>query len=146
MESTSTKATLDKLRQIFSCFGIPEVLVSDNGPQFLSSKFQKFCVLNGIKHSRTSQHHLQSNGQVERFVDIFKRELIKAKGEDRLEDILCKFLFTYRSTPNLATVGEVTPAEAMFESKIRIPLDNLKSNFTTTIKRKIRMELSMKYE
>ncbi|KAK4468997.1 hypothetical protein MN116_000139 [Schistosoma mekongi] len=140
MGSTSTKATLNKLRQIFSCFGIPEVLVSDNGPQFLSSEFQKFCVLNSIKHIRTPPYHPRSNGQVERFVDTFKRALIKAQGEGGLEEILYKFLFTYRSTPNLETVGKISPAEAMFGRKIRMSLDSLKPNSATTIKRNTKME------
>ncbi|CAH8550397.1 unnamed protein product, partial [Schistosoma turkestanicum] len=59
----------------------------------------------------------------------------------RLEEILYKFLFAYRSTPNRETVGEVSPAEAMLRRKIRTPLDSLKPNFEMTIERNSRMEM-----
>ena len=36
---TTTKKTLDVLRNMFACYGLPEQIVSDNGPQFVSKKF-----------------------------------------------------------------------------------------------------------
>ena len=41
------------LRDIFSRHRLPEILVSDNGSQFTSREFEKFCANNGILH-RTS--------------------------------------------------------------------------------------------
>ena len=35
MAETTTTKTIDVLRDVFSRFGLPEVLVSDNGPQFV---------------------------------------------------------------------------------------------------------------
>ena len=42
--------TIQRLRQLFAQFGIPESIVSDNGPQFTAAEFQEFCRLNGIRH------------------------------------------------------------------------------------------------
>ena len=36
MHSTTANNTIDALRSLFACFGFPEQVVSDNGPQFVS--------------------------------------------------------------------------------------------------------------
>ena len=43
MKSTTTSKVLDLLRFIFARYGLPEQLVSDNGPQFTSAEFNEFC-------------------------------------------------------------------------------------------------------
>ena len=48
--TTTTAGTITALRDIFSRHGLPEILVSDNGSQFTSIEFEKFCVNNGIVH------------------------------------------------------------------------------------------------
>ena len=55
MQSTTAENTVEKLRSIFANKGLPEVLVSDNGPQFVSGVFNDFMVQNGLNIS--SQHH-----------------------------------------------------------------------------------------
>ena len=54
MASTTSKKTIDILRYVFAQYGLPDQLVSDNGPQFTSDEFQQFLCLNGIKHSYCS--------------------------------------------------------------------------------------------
>ena len=71
MDRTTTTATVNQLRKLFAQFGMPELLVSDNGTQFTSARFSDFCSRNGIKHMRSPAYHPQSNGQAERFVDTF---------------------------------------------------------------------------
>ena len=53
MSTTSAKATVTTLRDIFSRHGLPEIIVSDNGPQFIATEFEQFCTSNGTLH-RTS--------------------------------------------------------------------------------------------
>ena len=67
MASTSTTKTITYLRQLFATHGIPEQLVSDNGPQFTSEEFAKFMKRNSIKHIRCAPYHPSSNGLVELF-------------------------------------------------------------------------------
>ena len=69
---TTTSNTIECLRETFARFGVPEELVSDNGTQFTSAVFKKFCLKIGIKHLTTAPYHPQSNGQAERFVDTLK--------------------------------------------------------------------------
>ena len=48
MNSTTATATIQVLRTTFACYGLPESIVTDNGPQFTASEFAQFCELNGI--------------------------------------------------------------------------------------------------
>eukprot|EP00795_Rhopilema_esculentum_P012576 gene12576-3275_t len=61
MSSTTSGATIDKLRYIFASYGLPEELVSDNGPQFVSEDFEMFLKRNGIKHTLIPPYHPASN-------------------------------------------------------------------------------------
>ncbi|XP_039396208.1 uncharacterized protein K02A2.6-like, partial [Mauremys reevesii] len=72
MQSTSAESTIQKLRGLFSHFGLPEQLVSDNGPQFVSQAFQNFMKANGIHHITSAPYHLSTNGLAERFVQTMK--------------------------------------------------------------------------
>jgi hypothetical protein len=56
---------MDAMRRSFSCHGLPQRLVSDNGPQFTAHEFQEFMRVNGIKHQLTPPYHPSSNGQAE---------------------------------------------------------------------------------
>ena len=56
-------------------FGLPELLVSDNGPQFTAEEFGTFLAANGVKHSRSAPYHPATNGLAERFVQSLKQAL-----------------------------------------------------------------------
>ena len=68
----SSKRTIHCLRSLFARYGLPDQLVSDNGPQFVSHFFKQFTCNNGMKHIRTSSRHPASNMAVEQFVRTFK--------------------------------------------------------------------------
>lgn len=53
MKSTTVEKTIETLRFIFAQHGLPEQLVTDNGPQFTLSKFGMFLKGNRIKHILT---------------------------------------------------------------------------------------------
>ncbi|KAJ8938823.1 hypothetical protein NQ314_011313 [Rhamnusium bicolor] len=46
---------------VFSRFGYPSVVISDNGPQFLSSHWNHFCTKHNIRHLTTAIYHQRSN-------------------------------------------------------------------------------------
>ena len=68
MSSTTSFKTIEALRSLFAKYGLPEQLVSDNGPQFTSEEFADFMKVNGIKHIRSAPYHPSTNGLAERFV------------------------------------------------------------------------------
>ncbi|XP_055306782.1 uncharacterized protein K02A2.6-like, partial [Sitodiplosis mosellana] len=65
--------TISKLRDLFSRYGIPDRIVSDNGTQLTSSEFNDFTTRNNIKHTFTSPGHPATNGQAENFVKTLKK-------------------------------------------------------------------------
>ena len=68
MTSTTAAKTIGVLRHLFLSHGLPEQVVSDNGPQFISEDFSTFMKSNAIKHIRCAPYHPSSNGAAERFV------------------------------------------------------------------------------
>ncbi|XP_052566467.1 uncharacterized protein K02A2.6-like [Culex pipiens pallens] len=115
----TAKTTIKLLTQSFATFGIPEVIVSDNGTQFTGHEFKEFCTKLGIRHLRTAPFHPQSNGSAERFVDTLKRSLRKIRaGGETLEEALQTLLQVYRSTPTSDLDGK-SPAEVMFGRPVR---------------------------
>jgi len=125
MGSTTSEKTIAILRNFIADFGLPEEIVSDNGPQFTSEEFKCFMTQNGIRHTRTPPYHPASNGAAERAVQTLKRALEKAsmspKSAQRpLPHVLANFLFTYRNTPHSLT-GK-TPAELFLK---RLPRTRL---------------------
>ncbi|KAI5086647.1 hypothetical protein C0J45_23302, partial [Silurus meridionalis] len=57
MKSTSAEKTIKKLGEMFSRFGSPVQLVSDNGPQFTSHEMATFLQANGVQHITSSPYH-----------------------------------------------------------------------------------------
>ena len=98
----TTATTIEKLQLSFSTFGLPQVLVSDNGPAFSSTEFQEYMKLNGINHVKTVPYHPASNGLAERAVKTFKSAL-KKLNTGSLQSRVNDFLFKYRITPQTTT-------------------------------------------
>ncbi|UYV67307.1 K02A2.6-like [Cordylochernes scorpioides] len=86
----------NKLRETFARFGIPETMMSDNGPPFRSEIMTEFCIRWGIKQLFSSPHLHRSNGLAERNIQTIKNQLIKCRdeGSDPYLAILA-----YRNTP-----------------------------------------------
>ena len=107
MASTTAEATIKHLRQIFATYGLPRqiAIVSDNGPQFVATSFQKFCVSRRIQHIRTAPYSPRSNGKAERLVQTFKNAIEKKDPHTNTEiqEAVIDFLAMYRSTPQSIT-------------------------------------------
>lgn len=123
MATTTTQVTVSKLREHISRFGNMEKLVSDNGPQFQSAEFAAFCGAEDIEHIRTAPYMPMSNGLAERFVDTFKRSMIKASKIDNTA--IQEFLRIYRATPNGRAPFGLSPAELVFGRRMRIPISSV---------------------
>jgi len=77
---------------IFVRHGIPDVIVSDNGPQYSSHEFGEIVKTLNVKHITSSPHHPQGNGEAERVVKTAKR-LLNGNSDPNLA------LLAYRLTP-----------------------------------------------
>ncbi len=61
--------------RVFRYYGIPEDIVSDRGPQFISRVWKAFFSILGVTVSLTSGYHPQSNGQTQRKIQEVRRVL-----------------------------------------------------------------------
>lgn len=131
MASTTTEKTLEMLR-MFAQYGLPDQIVSDNGPQFSSSEFASFMKNNGVKHIRVAPYHLASNGAAERFVQTFKQSMKASKNDLRsLKDRLYRFQLQYLNIPNSAT--GVTPAELFMRRPLKTRLNLLRPHLQSKV-------------
>ena len=70
----NSTTTIEKSRYCFATHGLPNLLVSDNGPCFTSLELAEFIRKNGIKHNLVSPYHQSSYGQAESSVKIDKMD------------------------------------------------------------------------
>ena len=79
VHSTSHVAMIPKFDKIFSEFGIPRQLKSDNGPPFKGYNLKKIAKYLGFHHRRITPLYPQSNGLVEKFNTGLEKVLHTAK-------------------------------------------------------------------
>lgn len=115
---------LDKMKNIFSIHGIPEVVRSDNMP-FNSFQFRSFSQQWDFELITSSPHYPKSNGLAEKAVGIAKNLLRKCTEEGR---DLSLVLLDYRNTP--VCNSNVSPAQLLMSRMLRtrIPTINVKLN------------------
>ena len=79
LEDKAVTEVIQVLKRHFARHGIPNRLVSDNGPAFNSFEFQHFAESCDMEHITSSSHYPQSNGKVENSVKTAKNLLKKSK-------------------------------------------------------------------
>ena len=79
LTETTSEAAITKLKHHFARHGIPDIVISDNGPQYSSYDFQLFGKKWGFSHEPISPGNSQSNGAVEAAVKIAKSLMKKCK-------------------------------------------------------------------
>ena len=131
MRSTNADATTSAMRNIFSRYGIPDQVVSDRGPPFQSADYEDFLRKNAAQRVLVSPYHQSSNGQVERFIQTFKRFLETSRTQPNLLSKIPNFLLTYRSTPH-ATTG-TSPAKLFLGREVRTRLSIMKPDIASRV-------------
>ncbi|XP_031347140.1 uncharacterized protein K02A2.6-like [Photinus pyralis] len=121
MERTTSEETIEKFRDIFSTWGIPETIVSDNGPQFVSTEFKNFLIKNGIRQITSAPYHPSTNGAAENAVRTFKKSLKAAllthKHNITPSLVVSRYLLNYRNSVHCAT--NETPSKLMIGRNVR---------------------------
>ena len=137
MNTITTSQTIKTLRAIFGSFGLPQILVTDNGPQLVSHEFEHFLKMNGVRHIVSAPYHPATNGAAERVVQTvkssLKKHLLRPNGQS-MSQKLQSFLLTYRTTPH-STTGR-PPAELFLKRQLRTRLSLLKPNLRSEVQNK----------
>lgn len=108
--STVVKA----LVKFFSLFGLPKVIQTDQGSNFMSRVFAQVTKQLNIKHCHSSAYHPESQGALERFHQMLKsmlRSFCLESGKDWNEGV-CLLLFAAREVVQVS-LG-FSPAELVF--------------------------------
>ena len=116
--NTTTLRLITALKKDFCRSGVPDILWSDQGPQFTSKLFQDFSKGWGFQHITSSPQYPQSNGKIEATVKSMKK-LIEASWMDtRLDEgKLTRAIHQYRNTSSCR--DGLSPAQKLFSAHLR---------------------------
>ena len=121
IKSMSAQYITEHFGLIFSEYGWPDTLISDNGPCYVAETFTSLMKEYAVNHITSSSHYPQSNGLAEKFVQIVKNLFYKVKDEGT--DIY-KCLMIYHNIP-LASMSK-SPMQMLQERSARsqLPMSN----------------------
>lgn len=127
LHDETSESVIIALKELFAQHGIPEMVISDNGPQYSASQFQQFAAKYGFNHITSSPNFPQANGEAERAVRTIKGLLRKN------QDIYLALL-TYRATP---LQNGFSPSELLMGRKLRTQLPMLPSKLLPAVPKPI---------
>ena len=96
LSSITGQHVANQCKLVFSEYGWPETLISNNGPCYTSEVFTSVMKAYHVNHITCSPHYPQCNGLADKCVEIIKSLFYKAKEEGK---DLFKCLMIYCSTP-----------------------------------------------
>ena len=126
LKSTDTETVAEALLDIFSRVGVPNSIVSDNGPQFVSNIMKEVSRLLSIETIHSSPYHPQGNGLVERLNGTLKsmlRRMCAEKPKD-WDRFLQPLMFAYREAPQHSLL--FSPFEMLYGRTVRGPMSILR--------------------
>lgn len=112
LNSLTSTAVINSLKSIFARHGIPETVMSDNGPCYASQEYRRFATEYCFESLTSSPRYPQANGEAEKCVQTVKN-LIKKAADPYLA------LLSYRNTP---IHNGFSPAEMLMGRRLRTDL------------------------
>jgi hypothetical protein len=102
-------------------FGIPQILLTNQGSNFLSELFSTVCKLLKVKRIKTSAYRLQTNGAIERthrvLIEYLRCYILENQTD--WDQWIAYATFVFNTTPLTGT--GFTPLELLFGRKPNIP-------------------------
>lgn len=122
-DQSATTAAKCLVEEMFARFGVPSELHSDQGRNFESRLFQEVCQRLGVRKTRTTPLHPQSDGLVERFNRTLATQLaiLTSRHQRDWDQHLPLALWSYRTA--VQESSQCTPAMLMFGRELRTPVD-----------------------
>nr|XP_016461798.1 PREDICTED: uncharacterized protein LOC107785087 [Nicotiana tabacum] len=110
-------------KNIFTHFGTPRVIISDNGSHFVNKQFATLLFKYGVTHKTRTSYHAQTSGQVEVANRELKRILEKTVSASR-KDWSVKLeeaLWAYRTA--FKTTIRTSPFKVVYEKSCHLPVE-----------------------
>ena len=121
LSSINAKTVLPVLDKIFSEYGIPKTLKSDNGAPMNSHMFAQFAEYLGFHHRKITPRYPQANAICERFMRSLGKAIRAANTQHRCwRQDMYAFLRNYRATPHATT--NKSPAELFYGRAVNIKI------------------------
>ena len=111
-----------------SRYGIFDILLTDNGPQFIATEFEGMCHRYGIQHVTSSPYWPQGNGKAEASVKVIKN-IMKKAGISNLHEAL----LNHRNTPPAG--HSLSPAQRCMGRRTNLPLPLADFHLTAGVSR-----------
>ena len=121
LKSMSAQNIAEQFQSIFSEYGWPDTLVSDNGLCYTAEMFTNLMKEYAVNHTTSSPHYPQSNGLAEKFVQIVKNLFYKVKEEG--VDIN-KYLMIYHNSPLTCTSKSPMQMLQQRSARSQLPMSN----------------------
>ena len=111
----------DQCKLIFSEYGWTETLISDHGPCYTVEAFTSVMKAYHANHITSSTHYPQSNGLPEKYVQIVKISIYKAKEKG---NNLFKCLMIYQNTPHSGSLQSPMQILQSRSAQSDLPMSN----------------------
>ena len=138
LHGESTKVVLNALKDVFSDFGIPESIISDNGLCYKSQEFNTFCTKFEINHITGASYNHQANSIAEHMIQTIKQLMVKNQGNTWLALLILK------STPMNGI--DRSPAELLCNRHFRTNIPMIQHASDLSHKTRLCNEDSTKYQ
>ena len=122
IKSMSAHHTAEHFRLIFSEYGWPDTLVSDNGLCYAAETFTSLMKEYAVNHTTSSPHYPQSNRLAEKFVQIVKNLFYKVKDEGTN---IHKCLMIYHNMPSASTSKSPMQMLQQRSARSQLPMSNV---------------------
>jgi len=112
--SLPSKRVIDSLEIIGSERGFPKYIRSDNGPEFISRSFRKFCCSHRIRHRRIEPGKPQQNSYIERFNRSYREDILGMyafKNLQQVRDLSSDWQIEYNYDRGHDSLGSQSPIE-----------------------------------
>ena len=113
LDDTKSRTIVNHTKSIFARHGIPSIVRSDNGPQYIAQEYKQFAKDWKFEHQTSSPYYPKSNGLAEKAVQTVKALLSKSKADGK-DPYLS--LLEYRNTP-IDDVG--SPSQLLMSRRLQ---------------------------
>lgn len=101
--------------------GLPDVLRTDNGPEFLGAAFVSWCEANGVLIDYIEPGKPNQNAYIERFNRSYREEVLDTwlfRHLDEVREISWAWMLEYNEERDHDGLGGLTPDEALQQARV----------------------------